>query len=127
MLTSTFNKMLIQYGYTKMKCGNIFKQMKSFLEFKTMSGPMKRLRGERRPEIHNHLTLSRRFDFGLFQKVFGPRYLSKPTEKLRLIRNAISHARVVIDDDNFCFSDKSKNEEQETVLKGTWASVGMLA
>ena len=35
MLTSTFNKMLIQYGYTKMKCGNISKQtkMKRLLEF----------------------------------------------------------------------------------------------
>ncbi len=31
MLTSTFNKMLIQYGYTKMRCGNIFKQTKMMI------------------------------------------------------------------------------------------------
>jgi len=36
---NSFKRMLIQYGYIKMKCGNISKQtkMKSYFKFKTVS------------------------------------------------------------------------------------------
>jgi hypothetical protein len=72
-------------------------------------------------------TLPKRFDFSLVEKVSGPRDISAPKEKLRLIRNAISHARVTFDDDKFLFSDEAPNENTETVASLSWSGVGMLA
>lgn len=67
------------------------------------------------------------FDYSPFEKVSGPRDVSDPIQILRLIRNAISHSRVTFSEDHFVFSDKSREEESETVVRGTWEAVGMLA
>ena len=74
-------------------------------------------------------TLPKRFDFSLVDKVSGPRDISAPKEKLRLIRNAISHAGVTFEDDRFLFSDRDprKKDETETVASLSWSGVGMLA
>ncbi|MBW1707361.1 MAG: hypothetical protein JRJ86_19740 [Deltaproteobacteria bacterium] len=69
------------------------------------------------------------FDFSSFKKVSGPRDLTKQRQILRLIRNAISDARVTFSDSYFIFSDidEKAGEREETVVRGTWQAVGMLA
>jgi hypothetical protein len=70
----------------------------------------------------------RRFDVApLLEKKTGPRGVTSAADVLRLVRNAISHARVKADDNAFDFTDQSPKEEGPTCLTLTWQELGALS
>lgn len=72
--------------------------------------------------------VGKRFNFSQMCKVDGERGVKKPEDYLRLIRNAISHARVCVTDKSFKFRDrKPRGEKDDTVLEMTWESLGKLS
>lgn len=72
--------------------------------------------------------VGKRFEFSQRCNVNGERAVKKPGDYLRLIRNAISHARVCVTDKSFEFRDrKRRGEKDDTVLEMTWESLGELS
>ena len=70
--------------------------------------------------------LESRFDFSKIKKECGPRNVQESYEKIRLIRNAISHGNVRVTEEHFQFYDKSSRENRETCLKMEWQDLGEL-
>ena len=61
-------------------------------------------------------------------KVKGERNVTEPKDFIRLVRNAISHARVIVQDDAFILSDiDCRKEKSKTVVQLSWAELGQLS
>ena len=72
--------------------------------------------------------ISSSYDFDKWiRKCEGPRKLVKARDYIRLVRNAISHGRVTVGDDEFRLADKSNSEKSETVVTLTWEGLARLA
>jgi hypothetical protein len=73
--------------------------------------------------------VGKHFNFSQMCKVDGERKVEKPEHYLRLIRNAISHAKVCVTDKSFEFRDRDERggEKDDTVLEMTWESLGELS
>lgn len=68
------------------------------------------------------------FDFeNVIKSKSGERGVSKPTAVVRLVRNAISHARVVADSEYFTFYDQGRKELAPTALKLSWPEFAQLS
>ncbi|MDE8347497.1 MAG: hypothetical protein POH28_15185 [Acidocella sp.] len=65
------------------------------------------------------------------EKIYGPRNLENWEQVLRLIRNALSHGKVEIDDNYYLLSDQKQSgrfkETEKTCLKLTWEDFGKLS
>lgn len=72
---------------------------------------------------------AKHFDFNVaFKSKVGERSIDCPEKVVRLIRNAISHARVVAEDDRFIFSDQNTNcEGSPTSIRLTWPEFAQLS
>lgn len=73
--------------------------------------------------------VAKRFNFDEIEKVSGHRQLSLPKDYLRLIRNALSHANVKVEESHFEFSDinKRRGETEFTIVRLGWEKVGCLS
>ncbi len=73
--------------------------------------------------------LQRVFDFSpVLRTVTGPRPVEHPRDVLRLIRNAISHAHLVAENERFVFTDfDPKKKQGPTSLSVTWTELGELS
>jgi hypothetical protein len=73
--------------------------------------------------------VEKRFQFDKTCKVSGPRELCSTEDYLRLMRNAISHAKVEVEGDYFYFSDINKRDKEtkNTIIRLTWEQVGQLS
>ncbi|GAB3124306.1 hypothetical protein [Novispirillum itersonii] len=62
-------------------------------------------------------------------KINGPRKVSDWKAVLRLVRNALSHGKVQIEDDFFIFHDQDRNrgEKLPTYIKLTWEELGKIS
>src|SRR5262249_4464069 len=58
----------------------------------------------------------------------GPRTVDSWPAVVRLVRNAISHARVDVDETHFTFTDHDEHKEPgPTSVRLTWAELGQLS
>ena len=74
--------------------------------------------------------VSKRFDIqGVIKSKDGEREINSTFDVVRLVRNAISHAHVVVKDEYFIFSDINKRggEKKPTSIRLTWCEFGELS
>ena len=72
--------------------------------------------------------VKQRMDIKACSQVNGEREVNSPSDHLRLIRNAISHARVSVEDEFFVFADiDPKKEQAETTLRLSWSDLDRLS
>jgi hypothetical protein len=57
----------------------------------------------------------------------GERRIDTPASVVRLVRNAISHARVSTDGEHFTFSDQGRNEQAQTTVRLAWSEFAQLS
>jgi len=70
----------------------------------------------------------KKFDFSsVIKSANGPRTIKMPAHVIRLVRNAISHARVTTEDSCFSFSDIGGKEKTPTTIRLTWSELGQLS
>lgn len=84
----------------------------------------------RADQINNELVeiAEESFDFKEIMKTArGPRDVNSASEVLRLLRNAISHARVKAEKNVFIFEDVSNSEPGLTSLSLTWPELGQVS
>jgi len=71
--------------------------------------------------------VAERYQFDDLEAV-GERDVQTPEQYLRLVRNAISHGRVDVDDNHFILSDiNPRRENAPTSVKLTWEQLGKLS
>lgn len=69
-----------------------------------------------------------RFCFGsLMERIDGPRNVTDSGEVLRLVRNAISHGRVEVEEEGFSFKDQGWGENEFTSLSLGWDELAQLS
>lgn len=69
-----------------------------------------------------------RFNFeSAIKSKSGERKIDSPVDVVRLVRNAISHARISTDNNYFTFSDQGRGERAPTTVRLDWSEFAQLS